>query len=321
MKALEWSLLAQLGVVAPFVLLALILLELFCGALLVQLLTTAAGHTLRLREACRAHFCCLGLNYTLPAKAGSLAKPYLLHKSAGVPYAIGNAALLLEIFLATGLPALATFPALLFLIPENMNWHGLSLLAVGLLLLTGSMGLVWKHLRAAGNGPLATPRSGPLKRLGIFLQEVRKALQHVGLRPLSAGLLLVGLALVFQTTRLWLVLACYDPPPSPLLLLAVNVAALSAGRVTPIPMGLGAQDLSQGLLLASLGVENEAILLSIIAQRLFGNGVPLIVASLATVGLLGFGKPSPSGPLPTPARTSLKPPKNLLRRKKGRSTQ
>ena len=237
----------------------------------VALLVRTVHGSGKLITGIRIYFACTTVNYLLPLKPGIPLRLYLYRRLLQIPYAAGTAILLLEVVFISGLPVLLAPIALWYLrIPIEVGGY----IVLGVLVAAALSTLLVRRRR---------------RRRGLrFVYRLRRYLVRPFMRaPLQMSIcaLLQPLASFIYGLRLWLIMLPLGTPVALPTLWAIAVVSITAGRLSMLPMGVGALDLSLGLLLAQAGASPDAVLAAVLLNRVWVSSVPLL-AGLAAAPVL-----------------------------------
>lgn len=212
----------------------------------------------------------LGASLATPVKIGIPLRIFLYQTILKVPYSIGAASLVLEVFIGSFLGVIISICGI-FILFSSLDFL-MPLLGALLLLLILLLMLFTKPRNYD-----ALLSIWPLKkiknRLIAFIIKTQNAIKGLNKSQLLVlGILFIS-SYILSTLRLYFVLFSFSIQLNLLTLLYIQSISFIAGSLSMLPMGIGVRDLSKITLLNFIGVPTEISILVAIIERLLTSGI------------------------------------------------
>lgn len=225
------------------------------------------------------HFSTMAAHYSTPVKIGFPLTVYLLNKFENIPYSVGSAIVLIELFASLFVCGLIAVFGMLFYF-ENLSVYLVLFIVVSLVVLV----VMIKKKR------LNLSRYKGLSKITDFLLQVVVALSTLSFKRAFLYLVFFFLIRAVGSLNLYLLTIFLAENITFLQALFSGSTAFFIGAMSMIPMGLGARDVSMLFLLNHFGVTHETGMIIVSIQRVLFTGVSFLLGVISG-SWLGIKKP------------------------------
>ncbi|MCW9097217.1 MAG: flippase-like domain-containing protein [Ignavibacteriaceae bacterium] len=234
----------------------------------------------KLKNLVFVHFSTMAAHYSTQAKLGFPFAVYLLNRFENIPYAIGTAMILIELFVSTGICGIIAFIGSLFYFSHNTKT-----IIFALFILLIIIGLTFYFFL------LFLRKKEKNGRVYQFVKDLHLALIQISINKSLIFTLMNIFIQVFSGINLVLLSYFFSADLSLWQAVVAGSTAFFFGAISMVPFGLGVREASMLFYLHHVGIPNEIGLSIITIQRLVSTGLSFVLGTIfgAILGVRNIG--------------------------------
>jgi len=229
-------------------------------------LLLSLGQNPRLKNLWLIHFTSMAAHYSTPVKLGFPVTVLLLKKLENIDYAVGTAAVLVELVVSTGVCGLIGVLGTFYYFSERRFVPLLIGFTLACICGTFILGRI--------------SRSNPGGRIGKSLTALREGLNSLSLGRLVGYFFMRTVLQLGAPLNLFLLCIFFSSEISYLQAVVTSSAAFFVGAVSMVPMGLGVREGSVLFYLARFGVAGPVAISIVGIQRIISTGITFVIGML-----------------------------------------